>query len=98
MYRAKWNDIIIAEANDDEIFTLEGNRYFPESALKKEYFKESSNTYQCPWKGMANYFDIIIGQETNPDAAWVYRAPSDAASEICGMYGFWNGVVIEHVS
>ena len=30
----------------------------------------------------------------NPDAAWYYAEPKDAAKEIAGRVAFWNGVQV----
>ena len=34
--RATWNDTLIAQSDDTVI--VEGNHYFPESAIRAEYF------------------------------------------------------------
>lgn len=92
MKRATWNGVVLAESND--IVTVEGNAYFPESALKKEYFKHSDTHTSCPWKGTASYFSIEVAGKTNPDAAWYYAQPSEAAKQILGRVAFWKGVLV----
>lgn len=47
--KAEWNGVVIAES--DDIVNVEGNAYFPESTLKKEYIQQSSTTTVCGWKG-----------------------------------------------
>ncbi|MCH8929698.1 MAG: DUF427 domain-containing protein [Proteobacteria bacterium] len=56
--------------------------------------KDSDTISGCPWKGTANYYNIDVDGETNPDAAWHYPDPKDAASEIRGRIAFWKGVQI----
>lgn len=73
---------------------MENNHYFPPDSLHAEYLYKSGNTYQCPWKGKAFYYDIIVGDETLHDAAWTYPEPSEAARAIKGYYAFWKGVKI----
>ncbi|MER3328714.1 MAG: DUF427 domain-containing protein, partial [Candidatus Kapaibacterium sp.] len=46
------------------------------------------------WKGEASYYDIIINDEVNKDAAWYYPEPKDAAQNIKNMIAFWKGVEI----
>ena len=41
MARAIWNGKVIAESEKTE--TVEGNVYFPESSLKREYFRPSTH-------------------------------------------------------
>ena len=87
---AMWNDVVIAES--DETLVVEGNQYFPRSALKAEYFEPSETTTQCSWKGTAHYLSVVIDGNRNVDAAWYYPEPFKAASEITNYVAFWKGV------
>lgn len=91
--KAIWNNVIIAQS--DQTLSLEGNVYFPSESLSMQYFAESEKTSDCPWKGKANYFDIIVDGQKNSGAAWVYRNPSDAARAIKNHVAFWRGVIIQ---
>ena len=93
MPKAIWNDTVLAEC--DTCPVVEGNCYFPPSALKADYLRPSATTTVCGWKGTANYFDVVIGGETNRDAAWVYHDPKPAASEIKDHVAFWRGVRVD---
>lgn len=92
MPSAKWNGQIIAET--DRFETVEGNIYFPRHSLKDAFFKPSSHTTVCPWKGTASYFDVVVNGKVNENAAWYYADPKDAASNIKGHVAFWNGVEV----
>jgi uncharacterized protein (DUF427 family) len=93
MARAKWKSRILAES--DKVESLEGNLYFPADTLRQEFFRHSKTTTVCPWKGTANYYDVIVDGEVNKDAAWVYREPKRAAANIAGHIAFWRGVEVE---
>jgi len=93
MARAIWNGKVIAESETTEI--VEGNVYFPESSLKREFFRPSSTTSNCPWKGQARYMTLVIDGEDNIDAAWYYPDPNPAARKIKGHVAFWRGVEVE---
>jgi uncharacterized protein (DUF427 family) len=93
MARAIWNGKVIAES--DRTVTVEGNVYFPESGLKREYFRPSSTTSHCPIKGQARYMHILIDGQDNPDAAWYYPDPKPVARKIKGYVAFWRGVDVE---
>ena len=93
MARATWNGEVLAESDVFEV--VEGNVYFPDSALKKEFFESSSHTSVCPWKGTAAYYDVVVGGERNANAAWFYPTPKDAAKNITGHVAFWKGVQVE---
>lgn len=91
--KAIWNNVVLAES--DETVEVEGNQYFPRESLNQEYFEESTHTSVCPWKGTANYFTLRVDGEENPDAAWYYAEPKEAAREISGHVAFWKGVTVE---
>jgi uncharacterized protein (DUF427 family) len=90
--KAIWNDKVIAESSDTVV--VEGNHYFPVACIKEEYFVDSSKTTSCPWKGTAHYRSLIIGDETNDNAAWYYPTPKPAAKDTEGRMAFWRGVQI----
>lgn len=93
MARAVWNDTVLAESDQFEL--VEGNVYFPPSAIHSEYFKESSTHTTCSWKGVASYYTVSVNGQENPDAAWYYPEPKDAAKNIKGYIAFWKGVKVE---
>ena len=59
-----------------------------------QYFTDSKTTSQCPWKGTAHYYNVVVDGDKNPDAAWYYPAPKPAAKEIKDHVAFWHGVEI----
>lgn len=87
---ATWNGTVIAES--DKTLVIEGNHYFPPDSVTKQYLRPSTTTSRCPWKGLANYYSLIVDGKTNEDAAWYYAEPSEAAAAIKGYIAFWNGV------
>jgi uncharacterized protein (DUF427 family) len=90
--KASWNDTVLAESDDTVI--VEGNHYFPPDSIKAEFFADSVSQTICPWKGTASYKDVVVDGERNPDAAWYYPEPKEAAAEIRGHYAFWHGVEV----
>lgn len=90
--KAIWNDEVIAESDDTVV--VERNHYFPLGSVKEAFLKPSDTTSFCPWKGTANYYTLAIDGEENPDAAWYYAEPKDAASQIAGRVAFWRGVQV----
>lgn len=91
--KALWNHAVLADS--DDTIVVEGNHYFPPSAIKREYFKPSSTHTTCPWKGEASYYDVVVNGETNKDAAWYYPEPKEDAKQIKGHVAFWKGVKVE---
>jgi len=95
MPQATWNGAVLAEAGDDEVEIVEGNVYFPPAAVDHTYLRESRTTAACPWKGIASYYDVVVEDAVNRDAAWLYPAPREAAANIAGYIAFWKGVQVE---
>lgn len=96
MWQAVWNNQVIAESDNTQV--VEGNQYFPFDSVKKEFLTESAQTSTCPWKGEANYFNIVVNGETNPDAAWIYKTPKERAAQIAGHVAFWRGVEVKELN
>lgn len=88
--KAIWNDTIIAESDDTVV--IEGNHYFPASALKHPYFRPNEHHTVCPWKGRAHYYDVVVDGQVNHNAAWHYPEPSPEAKAIKDRVAFWHGV------
>jgi uncharacterized protein (DUF427 family) len=90
--KAIWNNKVIAESDATRV--VEGNHYFPEESVNKEYLKPSRTHSTCPWKGEASYYSLDAGGKTNVDAAWYYPEPKEAAKEIKNYVAFWKGVSV----
>lgn len=101
MFIAKWNDMTIAQAEDDKIIHIEGNAYFPLSAVKQEYLKENSELHTtCHWKGSAHYYDLVVDGEVNEGAVFQYPEPKEGSVDRVGQdysqhVAFWHGVAVE---
>lgn len=89
---ARWNGAEIARSSDTVV--VEGNHYFPRGDVRADLLLPSDATTMCPWKGVASYHSIAVGDAVNRDAAWFYPEPKSAASEIAGRIAFWKGVEV----
>jgi uncharacterized protein (DUF427 family) len=92
MPTATWNGTTIAESDDTVV--VEGNHYFPLSAVRTEVLRESDSHTVCPWKGTASYYSLEVDGQLNPDAVWYYPTPKDAAQQITDHVAFWHGVEV----
>jgi len=90
--KAIWNGAVLAES--DHTIVIEGNHYFPEDSINKEYFQPSETHTVCGWKGTASYYDVVAGGATNKDAAWFYPEAKPEAKEIENYVAFWKGVEV----
>jgi len=95
--KAIWNNAVIAEAPKENLIRIEGNWYFPPSAIKKEYFTDSDHRTVCPWKGEASYYDVTVDGKKNDFGAWYYHQPKDGSTQrvkkdFTDYVAFWNGI------
>jgi uncharacterized protein (DUF427 family) len=90
--QAVFNGTVIAESDDTVV--VEGNHYFPEGSLRREYLSPSDTHSLCPWKGRASYFTVSVDGVDSVDAAWYYPRPSPLARRVRGRVAFWRGVEV----
>jgi uncharacterized protein (DUF427 family) len=90
--KAIWNNTVIAES--DATVIVENNHYFPPESVHTEFLTPSDQETTCPWKGRAGYYNVVVNGETNPDAAWYYPHPKEAAENIKDHLAFWHGVKV----
>jgi len=93
MTTARWNGGVIAQS--DATIVVEGNHYFPPDTVRPAHLRASATHTTCGWKGIASYYDVVVSDAVNRDAAWYYPAPKDAATNIAGYVAFWRGVTVE---
>ena len=90
--KAVWKGVVLAESDDTVV--VEGNHYFPASALKREYVSFSNHRTTCAWKGQASYYSLLVDGELNPDAVWYYPDPKPEAQMVKDRVAFWKGVQV----
>lgn len=93
MVKATWNGQVIAESSQTVV--VEGNHYFPRSAVNAGCLQESQTTSECHWKGTASYHNVVVDGKVNKDAAWYYPAPKSEAANIKDHIAFWKGVEVK---
>ena len=90
--KAIYNGEVIAES--DETIVVEGNHYFPADSINEEFFQPSETNTVCGWKGTASYYNVVVENEKEEDAAWYYPETKDEAKNIEGYVAFWKGVEV----
>jgi uncharacterized protein (DUF427 family) len=90
--KATWNGAVLAESDDTVL--VEGNHYFPATALKREFTAASDHTSFCPWKGTAHYYSIRVNGQENANACWYYPEPKPEAAMVRDRVACWKGVTV----
>jgi uncharacterized protein (DUF427 family) len=92
MARATWRGAVLAES--DDVVVVEGNVYFPPEAVNRDHLRPSDHHTVCGWKGTASYYDVVVGDAVNANAAWYYPETLPAAAMVRGRVAFWHGVAV----
>lgn len=45
----------------------------------------------CEWKGLARYFDLVVGSQRIEKAVWTYPAPTPAYGPLAGWFALYPG-------
>jgi len=93
MVKATLDGVVLAQS--DEYQLVEGNVYFPPDSVRWEYLKDSDRHTTCPWKGVASYHHITLGNKVVENAAWSYPEPKEAAKHIVGHVAYDRVVDVE---
>ena len=89
----------IARAEEGDLISIEGNWYFPPSAIAPGVLVESPTPYTCPWKGACQYYTLHAAGQTLVDGAWAYTEPMQSAidrvgADFSGYVAFGRGVEV----
>lgn len=74
-----------------EVFGFEGYWYFDPDKVNKEMLKVTERTYNCSYKGICFWVDLVGENGTARNVAWVYEHPMPGYERIANRYGFYAG-------
>lgn len=63
--------------------------YFPEADVSASVLRPNAHASFCEWKGQATYFDVVVGDQVAPNAAWTYRSPTASFRAITNHVAFY---------
>ncbi len=97
--KAIWNGQVIAEADKKDLIYIERTWYFPRESIKEAFLRKSETPYTCPWRGVAQYYDVGQGDHWDHDIAIQYPHPPEKALHIVkkdfsNHIAFWRDVNI----
>lgn len=87
-------DLLLAES--DSALRLEETRhvdrlYIPEADIRWEHFQVAEGMHTvCPFKGMADYWDLTAIEPAETGLVWAYPEPFDEVGGIKGHIGFYH--------
>jgi len=90
--KALWNGQVIAES--DNTIVVENHLYFPQESVNFDFLQKNGRKTEGDWKGESVFYDIVVGDQTNFDAAWTCDNPTPQAQHIEGRVAFADTVEI----
>lgn len=67
--------------------------YFPRADVRMDLMTATDHATYCPFKGDANYWNIVVGDRVAENAMWSYEVPYDEIAGMKDYVGFyWNRV------
>ncbi len=84
-------------ARSDDTVVVEGNHYFPVGSVTEGVLHRTRMKSLCPWKGVASYYSVTVGEVVVDNAAWTYRHPSPLARRIKNRVAFYPSVDVREV-
>ncbi|MDR1727240.1 MAG: DUF427 domain-containing protein [Acidobacteriota bacterium] len=64
--------------------------YIPKEDVRRDLLVESDHKSQCPYKGVAGYYSVQVGQQLFKDIIWYYRFPLPEVARIANNLAFYN--------
>ncbi len=82
---------VIAEGHtrQNEVRMFENNWYFEPEAVDMTHLVISDRTYNCPYKGIANWLDYVSPELTAKNVGWIYQEPLPTYNFTKGQIGFY---------
>lgn len=91
-----FNGEIIADSLNSKRVLEKGHPpvyYLPMQDINSKLLKPSSKRTWCEWKGQAEYYDVIVGNQISINAAWYYPNPTPEFVELAGYVAFYANKV-----
>ena len=80
--------------SDDNVFLFEtGFRtryYLPRGAVRRDVLVPSDTKTRCPYKGVASYYSVRLGEQLFRDLIWYYPEPIPACAAIADRLCFYD--------
>lgn len=97
--RVLLGDVVVAETRRPLVLSETGypdRFYVPIADVLPELITPSEKHTFCPFKGTADYVNVVTPEQRVADAAWTYPAPRDEVASIAGHLSFAAaGVTVE---
>jgi uncharacterized protein (DUF427 family) len=67
--------------------------YIPKTDVRMDHLLPSETRTECPYKGVASYYSVEIGDRMEKDLVWYYPFPIPGVANIRNLVSFYQGRV-----
>ncbi|MCP9801090.1 DUF427 domain-containing protein [Synechococcus sp. RedBA-s] len=67
--------------------------YLPPEDLRLELLQPAAGRSFCEWKGLARYYDVVVGERRLERAVWSYPQPTPAFAAISGWFAVYPALM-----
>ena len=63
--------------------------YLPPDSVRRDLLVPGRGRSFCEWKGIASYWDLVVGEQRLEGAIWSYEAPTDRFAALAGWFALY---------
>lgn len=63
--------------------------YLPPEAMRLDLLQPAAGRSLCEWKGVARYYDVVVGERRLPRAVWSYPEPTQPFAALAGWFALY---------
>lgn len=64
--------------------------YLPAASVDQTVLRKSNLVTHCPYKGDAEYYNVVVDGKEAKDVIWYYRLPTQESAAVAGLLCFYN--------
>jgi uncharacterized protein (DUF427 family) len=87
------DDVVVAETRRPHLLfetTLPTRYYIPREDVRMELLEPTGLKTRCPYKGIASYWNVRVGQRVAQNIVWSYQDPIAECPKIRGLLSWFN--------
>jgi uncharacterized protein (DUF427 family) len=91
--RVEVDGVTVAESRQPRLLFETGlptRYYLPKTDVRMDLLRPSDSHTECPYKGEASYYDLVLDGATYDDLVWWYPSPTLESTGITGYVCFYN--------
>lgn len=64
--------------------------YLPKTDVRMDLLESTDLHTECPYKGVASYYDVVIDGQRHENVVWWYPFPAEESARVAGHVSFYN--------